>query len=553
MQRQFSISGFGKECYSYIINNTGRRLYQYTYENNFVESYNIFNAIESYPVVNGGDFQTLREAVKEDESTAIEFLYTDETTGEEREWFVANASIQESDWSVLLFVPADVLGASTNDLLNETLRSFVILSIIIIAIFILMMFVIIAGRADRKILREKEAANAKLEETVQRANDANAAKSEFLSRMSHDIRTPINAIIGMTGIALKHIDDKERVRDCLLKIDGSSQHLFSLINDVLDMSRIESGRTTMVKVAFNLSACVENCASIIEGQLATRDIELVREFEKMDNPYVLGDELHLHQVFINILGNAVKFTPDGGKIFFREKQIDIDGATGFRFEIEDTGIGMKEEYLPHLFEAFSQEDDGSRTTYKGTGLGMAIVKQFVEMMGGTVEVESALNIGTKVTIDMPMEIAEDSPEEEKYCRVRFDLRGMKVLLVDDNELNLEIAQELLEEQGIIVTTAEDGQEAIDVFKQSKLGDFDVILMDVMMPVMDGLVATKTIRAMKREDATKIPIIAMTANAYNEDVIKTAEAGMNAHLLKPIDVSKLYVTLASYYRGGGKVT
>jgi CheY-like chemotaxis protein len=327
--------------------------------------------------------------------------------------------------------------------------------------------------------------------------------------------------------------------------------LLKLINDVLDMSRIESGKTTIDVQAFNLRACLDNCADIIEGQLTDRDIELVRDFDKITEPYVFGDELHLRQIFINVLGNAVKFTRDGGKIYFKAKPIELDGKTAFRFRIQDTGIGMKQEYIPHLFEPFSQEDGGARTTYKGTGLGMAIVKQFVDMMGGTIEVESVLNAGTRFEIKIPMEIdenaqkiAEAGDDEER----EIDLTGMKILLVEDNELNLEIAQELLTEQGVVVTTARNGKFAVETFSATEQNEFDVILMDVMMPVMDGLEATRTIRAMDRPDARTIPIIAMTANAYDEDIRKTREAGMNAHLSKPIDVQRLYAQLAECYRG-----
>jgi signal transduction histidine kinase/CheY-like chemotaxis protein len=548
MREQLSISGFGNECYSYIVNNNGRRLYQYTYENNFISGYNIFDSISKYKVLHGGSFELFHNTVSQSgESMALEFAYEDEQTGTQRDWFVANANIVDVGWHILLFVPSDILGAGTDDLIKETTQFFLIISIIIVVIFILMMFVIISGRADKKMIKQKEESNILLAEAAKKAESASLAKSDFLSHMSHDIRTPINAIIGMTGIAIKYIDNKEKVTDCLRKIDSSSQHLFSLINDVLDMSRIESGKVTMVKESFNLGVCLVNCASIIEGQIATRDIELVQDFEEVKNLMVLGDELHLRQIFINILGNSVKFTPDGGKIYFRAEKIENDGNLAFRFLLEDTGIGMKADYLPHLFESFTQEDNGSRTTYKGTGLGMAIVKQFVDMMNGTIEVESTLNVGTKFIVTIPMEIDSTVKQEREKEEQNFNLQGMKVLVVEDNDLNLEIAQELLEEQGILVTAAENGQVAVDLFEQSPPGAFDAILMDVMMPVMDGLTATRTIRASTKPDAKTLPILAMTANAYDEDMKKTKEAGMNSHLSKPINPSMLCATLDYYYK------
>ena len=275
--------------------------------------------------------------------------------------------------------------------------------------------------------------------------------------------------------------------DCLKKISGSSQHLLGLINDVLDMSRIESGKTKVNHESFDIRTCVENCASIIGGQLSTRNIELIREFDDFEHPLLIGDELHLRQVFINILGNAVKFTLDGGKIYFRaiEKEHTEEKAL-FRFELRDTGIGMKEEFLPHLFEAFAQEDDGMRTTYKGTGLGMAITKKFIDLMGGTIEVESKLNVGTTFIIELWIDIDKNAKQNEGKSEVHINLEGIKILLVEDIELNLEIAKTILEGEGAVITPAMNGQEAVDAFVTHPAGTYDVVLMDIMMPVMDGV-------------------------------------------------------------------
>jgi signal transduction histidine kinase/CheY-like chemotaxis protein len=546
MSEELSVSGFGENCYSYIINQAGRRLYKYTYENNFINGYNVLKSISGYRFINGGSYEDLATAIESGKSVAQEFIYLDEETQAERNWFVAMASVKSADWYVMLFVPTDVLGANTGELLNQTSRFFIILTLIVVIILTIFVYVLVTSQADKKLLRERELSNELLSQAAQKAEDASKAKGEFLSRMSHDIRTPINAVMGMTGIAVKHIDDKERVLDCLFKIEGSSQHLLSLLNDVLDMSRIESGKTGIVNERFDLSLCLESCAAIIEGQLSTRDLELVKEFENFEYPIVTGDELHLRQIFINILGNAVKFTLDGGKIYFRASHYERDGESIFRFEVEDTGIGMSEEFLPHIFEAFTQEDEGSRTNYKGTGLGMAITKQFTELMNGEIWVESELNKGTKFTLEIPLEINRDVKPDTKADEESFDLSGMRIMLVEDNELNMEIAEELLKEQGAEVTSVENGKLALELFEKSDAGTFDAILMDVMMPVMDGLTATQKIRATQKADAKTIPILAMTANAYDEDVRKTKEAGMNAHLSKPIDVVVLYKTLAKFY-------
>jgi CheY-like chemotaxis protein len=294
-----------------------------------------------------------------------------------------------------------------------------------------------------------------------------------------------------------------------------------------------------------LRECLDNCAAIIEGQVITKNLELIREFDLPEHLTVISDELHLRQIFINILGNSVKFTPEGGKIFFRASRREKDDRMVFHFELEDTGIGMKPEFLTHIFEAFAQEDGGSRTTSKGTGLGMTITKEFVELMHGTIAVESSLDVGTKFTLEIPMEVAAQESVGSTMPEEDVDLQGMKVLLVEDNELNREIAQELLEDKGVLVTAAENGKIAVEIFERSEPGTFDLILMDIVMPVMNGLTAARTIRESGKADAKTIPILAMTANAYEEDIRQTQAAGMNKHISKPIEAKKLYSELARF--------
>jgi signal transduction histidine kinase/ActR/RegA family two-component response regulator len=452
--------------------------------------------------------------------------------------YIFYAPIPETEWIITTSISYEVMAKTISSFANTlTKNAVIVMCVVVVVLFVIFLFYYLG----------MSKASVAMNDALEQAKKANQAKSEFLSSMSHDIRTPLNAVMGMTGIALKHTGEEERVKDCLEKIEESSNHLLRLINDVLDMSRIESGKIVIAKEPFDLRTCLANCASIIEGQLATREVKLIREFEEFEYPMVLGDELHLSQIFINILGNSVKFTPDGGKIYFRARQIEKEGKTVFYFELEDTGIGMKPEFLPQLFEKFTQESSGSRTNYKGTGLGMAITKQFVDLMNGTINVESTLNVGTKFMIEIPMEIDTERKTELVIGEESFDLDGMKILLVEDNELNMEIAEELLEEQGVFVTTATNGQFGLNVFEQSKIGTFDAILMDIMMPVMDGLTATKKIRQLNRADAKTIPIIAMTANAYAEDIQKTKDAGMNTHLSKPINVDMLYATLMNFYK------
>lgn len=546
MREKISVSAFRDRCYTYLVNQNGRRLYKYTYENNFIEGYNVLNALQDYKIVHGGTHEEFMQCLEQRESTALEFEFVG-NDGRKQNWFVANATLLSDNWQILMFVPTEVLGANSTLLMNHTIQFFVVVLVAFMALVAMTIASAMISRANKRLMQQTDEANQLLQIAAKEARSANQAKSDFLSNMSHDIRTPINGIMGMTDIALKHSDDQERVLDCLHKISGSSQHLLGLINDVLDMSRIEAGKTKVNHESFDLRNCISNCCSIVGGQLVTRDIELVEEVEVFEHPLLIGDELHLRQVFINILGNSVKFTPDGGKIYFRaEEKESLDEKAFFRFELEDTGAGMKAEFLPHLFEAFSQEDGGTRTTYKGTGLGMAITKQFLDMMGATVEVESELNVGTKFTIELWIDIDKEAKEDALEEEVQIDLEGMRILLVEDIELNLEIAQSVLEEEGAIIAPAMNGQEAVDVFVGSPEDAFDAILMDIMMPVMDGIAATKAIRALERPDAKTVPIIAMTANVYKEDIKRTREAGMDAHLAKPIDMDQLLRTMSDVY-------
>lgn len=539
LNESFMVSGFQNKCYTYLVNENGKGLYKNTFSEDFINGYNILNSLESYTFINGGTNDDLRQIIRDGATGGFEFDYKGTN------YFVATSPILSVSWRVMLFVPTNVLGADTSALMKRTIYYFVMIGSVAVLLFSSMIYVFVSSRNDKKLMQQQEEANVLLAEAAEAAESANRAKSEFLSHMSHDIRTPINGIMGMTDIAKKNIGNEAKVLDSLKKIEGASNHLLALINDVLDMSRIESGKTTIKLEPMDMKTTVDNCASIIEGQLLNRDVELVSEFENFSHSRLLGDELHLRQVFINILGNAVKFTPDGGKITFRAREIgERDGKLWFHFECEDTGIGMKQEFLDHIFEAFSQEE-GGRTKYKGTGLGMAITKKLVELMGGTVSVESTWNVGSKFTVEVPFAIDENAVEEKAEEERVIELKGTHVLLVEDVELNAEVACYLLEDEGVEVTVAEDGQIAVDTFRSSPVGTFDAILMDVMMPVMDGLTASKIIRELERSDAAEIPIIAMTANAYDEDIRKTHEAGMNAHLSKPIDAQTMLQVLDKY--------
>lgn len=403
----------------------------------------------------------------------------------------------------------------------------------------------------KKILKRKnlvlQKENDLLKESILQAEHTVETKSAYLSHMSHDIRTSINGIIGMTGIAIKNFEDQDRILDCLKKIDSSSQYLISLVNDILDLSRIESGKMSANHEPLDIRKVIDRCAAITEGLLTEKNVKLIKEFAAFKHPMLIGDELHLCQILINILGNAVKFTPNGGRIYFQVTECsDKSGKSLCHFEIEDTGIGMEPSFLPKIWEPFIQGNGRSHKESNGTGLGMAITKKLVDLMGGKITVESKLGIGSKFTVEIAFDIDRHTQEAKTERKSNVSLNGMKILLAEDNELNMEIAKTILEDQGIDVTTAENGQLAVNIFNNLSEHMFDAILMDVRMPIMDGLSAAKAIRKLTRKDAATVPIIAMTADAYDEDIERTAAAGMNAHLTKPVQPELLFQVLRNFY-------
>lgn len=400
---------------------------------------------------------------------------------------------------------------------------------------------------ETMMIRQKQE-KAILEALVE-AKRANLAKTEFLSHMSHDIRTPINGILGMLTISERNPEDAERQRECRQKIRTSAEHLLSLINDVLDISKLESGAFVFAKEQFYLSDVLDSCSGIMVPQAEEQGIELIEKRLGVTHSALTGSPLHLRQVLINIVGNAIKYNRPDGKIFVSTEELqNTEESITYRFTIEDTGIGMSEEFQEHLFEPFTQEQSDARTCYRGTGLGMAITKNLVEQMGGTISVRSIQGEGTTFTVLLPIErVKEEVTAAQQMEECHADVSGMQVLLVEDNEINREIAQYMLEDAGVTVVNAENGRRAVEIFEASQEGAFDCILMDLMMPVMDGFEATRIIRDMERNDAGSVPVIALSANAFAEDAQRAKEAGMNEHLAKPLDMEEVFKVMASYCR------
>lgn len=401
-------------------------------------------------------------------------------------------------------------------------------------------------RLQKEYTKNLESKNLELREAVFQAQKANAAKSSFLSRMSHDIRTPLNGIIGLIKINETHMDDRELVKTNQDKMLVSADHLLSLINDVLQMSKLEDENIEISHEPIDLGEISREVGTIISGRTAEAGIAFEIGKQELPVSYVYGSPLHIRQIFLNIYGNCIKYNKPHGKVTTTLKCLgEKNGIVTYRWTISDTGIGMSEEFLKHIFEPFVQEDSDARTVYSGTGLGMSIVKKIIDRMNGTIVVTSKEGEGSTFVITLPFEIAEKPEEIPAEMDGEVNIAGLHLLLAEDNELNAEIARTLLEDEGAITTIVNDGQQAVDIFSRNKPGTFDAILMDIMMPEMDGLSATKAIRALDREDAGTIPIIAMTANAFDEDEKKCMEAGMNAHLVKPLDIQKMKEAVCRY--------
>ncbi len=424
-------------------------------------------------------------------------------------------------------------------------RLYQIMCIAISYIFSLLIATVFCLTSSKKH-RERQY-EAELEKSAEQAKNANEAKTRFLFNMSHDIRTPMNAIVGFSGLLEKNLQNEKKAKEYLGKIQSSSNLLLRIINQVLEMARIESGTAVLQLKAEDMDALFHRVNTVFEEDVRKKNLQYQVVLD-VRHHYAVCDETKLQEIMLNIISNAIKYTPEGHSIHVEIHESVSENPSKIRyiFSCEDTGIGMSEEYLPHIYEEFSREHTTTENKVPGTGLGLPIIKSMIELMGGSIQVESRLGIGTKFTVDLSFDIAS---KEEVYgsqdtikSSAIHTIKGKRILLVEDNELNAEIAKTVLEDVGALITRAENGQQAVELFKEKPAGTFDAILMDLMMPVMDGYTATRKIRSLEHSDAKTIPIIAMTANAFQEDAEKCIAVGMNAHLAKPLDIEKMMITI-----------
>ena len=559
----FSCDAYNGNNSVYVLDDNGFKLFN-SNQVELIKGHNVFSVLQNMKYLHNSSFDKTN-AELEKKGCSYSNAILDGT-----EYFYALKRLENAEWTLIFLVPAEYVATNTLRLVNFVMV-FIVIFTVIAAVCVMLGISFVMRRNQQEAIRVERENNARLEtvntelrqakqaaeEAFQVAQEANRSKSSFLANMSHDIRTPMNAITGITSLLEYDAENEEKVREYAKKIDVSAQHLLGIINDVLDMSKIEAGKTVFKYSDFSILELMQEIQMMFRPQAEGKHQMMVMNHDNIEHEWVNGDKVHMMQIFSNLLSNAVKYTQEGGKIQFLVEEYETKSRAyaKYRFVVSDNGMGMSADFKDTIFDAFTRAESSLTNKIQGTGLGMAITRNLVEAMGGTIDVESELGQGSCFEVFMDLKIAEDrsvalAAQEETDEQDDNILQGMRFLCAEDNELNAEILTELLKIEGAECTICENGEEILKAFEQSAPGDYDMILMDVQMPVMNGYEATKAIRRSSHKLAKTIPIIAMTANAFSEDIQHSLAAGMNAHVSKPVEMKVLEKTIRSIKSGGG---
>ena len=554
IRKYYTTESYGGHAATYIINRNGTLAYYDADNEDILGVRNVFKALREGTYSGSKDFATMLQQLNNYGIATASVLLKD------NEYYYCLAKMAEYDMTIMLLVPAEYVAVSTMTMLQSALRIQVVFTVLLLGLVLLALISIVRAERSSKMIKIEKETNQKLnklrvaaEDALKVAESASKAKSTFLSNMSHDIRTPMNAIIGFATLALDDIRDGKKVEDYLSKILSSSKHLLGLINDILDMSRIESGKVVLEEQETDLVTTLQELQSIMEGQAKERKLKLHVDYSNLRDRHVFCDKTRLNQVMFNLLANAVKFTSEGGSIWLTMSQLEptyeVEDRAIYEIRVKDTGIGIDKAFIKHIFEPFERERTSTVSKIQGTGLGMAITKNIVDMMGGTIEVESQKGVGTEFIIRLELRLQaearvanEEGAKQHSHAEGVAEFAGKRLLLAEDNELNREIACMLLSKYGFVIDTAENGQEAVDLVAASAPDYYDLVLMDIQMPVMDGHEATRRIRSLEDKELAKVPVVAMTANAFDEDRKAAKECGMNGFISKPINMQEVVQAL-----------
>ena len=560
----FSCDAYNGNNSVYVLDDNGFKLFN-SNQVELIKGHNVFSVLQNMKYLHNSSFDKTK-AELEKKGCSYSNAILDGT-----EYFYALKRLENAEWTLIFLVPAEYVATNTLRLVNFVMV-FIVIFTVIAAVCVMLGISFVMRRNQQEAIRVERENNAKLEtvntelrqakqvaeQAFEVASYASQSKSDFLANMSHDIRTPMNAITGITSLLEHDAGNEEKVREYAKKIDVSAQHLLGIINDVLDMSKIEAGKTVFKYSDFSILELMQEIQMMFRPQAEGKHQMMVMNHDNIEHEWVNGDKVHMMQIFSNLLSNAVKYTQEGGKIQFLVEEYETKSRAyaKYRFVVSDNGMGMSADFKDTIFDAFTRAESSLTNKIQGTGLGMAITRNLVEAMGGTIDVESELGQGSCFEVFMDLKIAEDrsvalAAQEETDEQDDNILQGMRFLCAEDNELNAEILTELLKIEGAECTICENGEEILKAFEQSAPGDYDMILMDVQMPVMNGYEATKAIRRSSHKLAKKIPIIAMTANAFSEDIQHSLAAGMTAHVSKPVEMKVLEKTIRSIKTGGGR--